>query len=454
MSRTARLIVATWLCALSAAAFAQTPSTCTAGLIDTSFGASGTGYVQTSPTLVGTQSAIDDEGLVFDSTGAAFALSEAAIDAGGNSVPTLLKIKRNGVRDLTFGGFGSVVPQQPALGAPDAVLDMDSAGNLLVAMDTADASAVVISRYSPAGVLDLTYGTAGVATIPVLGVTGPWAIRVAGDGSVFIASRGIPPPPAPGYSAPVVTKVTPAGALDTSFGVGGYSFFYNGAFGPRGKATDLVLQPNGTILVVGRVGDNAVYNYFFVARLLANGVLDTTFAGGAGFAIADFGQVLALGRRLAVQGDGKIVVVGAIGLTPGGAALDSGIARFTAAGVLDTTFNGTGTRRIVGGGGAFDVAIQNNGKLLITGAPLVDAAQTIARASVTRLTPSGQVDASFGPGGTVFLPVSGESQSGATNVSYVAGAKILVHVTGYDTPTSTLVENLVRLDSGSGPGCH
>ena len=455
MNKNALFLVGGLLCAQSAVVLAQVATTtCTAGHVDTSFGAAGTGYVQISPTLSPGTSSITVEGQALDATGESFTLSEAAIDAGGNGIPDLAKVKRNGVRDLTFGGFGSIVPQQPLVGAPDATLAIDGVGNLLVAMDTADGASVVISRYSPAGVIDPTYGVSGIATIPINGVTGPWAIGVATDGSVFIATRGFPPLPAPQFPSPVVAKVTPSGALDTSFGQGGYSFFYNGAFGPRGKATDLILQANGTILVAGRVGDNVTFNRFFVARLLANGVLDTTFGTSAGMTIIDFGTVLAFGRKLAVQSDGRIVVVGGIGLTPTGNALDSGVARLNSNGSLDTSFNSTGMLRIVGGGGAFGVALQNNNKILITATPSVNAAKTLIGAAVTRLTTAGQLDTVFGSTGTVILPVPGYALSSATNITYGPGGKILVHVTADDATFTNLVENVVRLDSGSGFGCH
>jgi len=60
-------------------------------------------------------------------------------------------------------------------------------------------------------------------------------------------------PQSPSNWQPVVVKVRAAGALDTSFGVGGFSYFYQGAFGPGGKATDLSIQADGRVLVGGRV---------------------------------------------------------------------------------------------------------------------------------------------------------------------------------------------------------
>jgi hypothetical protein len=66
----------------------------------------------------------------------------------------------------------------------------------------------------------------------------------------------------------------------------------------------------------------------------------------------------------------------------------------------------------------------------------------------------GHSDTVFGSTGTVILPVPGYAQSSATNITYAPGGKILVHVTADDATFTNLVENVVRLDSGSGFGCH
>jgi uncharacterized delta-60 repeat protein len=453
MRKCALILVGGWLCVLSSVVLAQV---CTAGLVDMAFGQAGTGYAQLSPQLSPGSSTATVEGLALDATGGPFALSEAAIDSSGSSIPDLVKLKRIGARELAFGGIGSIVPEQPSAGAGDAVFDIDGAGNLLVGLETGDVSNILVRRYSPAGVLDITYGSSGTATIPLYPVVGPWALRAAADGSVFVANRGLPPLPASQNVVPVVVKLTSSGALDTSFGQGGYSFFYNGFSGPVGKATDLALLANGTILVGGRVGDNQTYNRFYVARLFANGLLDTSFGTSAGMTVVDFGTVLAFGRRLAVQTDGKILLSGGIGLTPFGSVGDGGVIRLNPGGTFDTTFNSTGVMRLVANGGAFDVAVQNNHKILITSAPYVDAAHTLTVASVTRLTATGQLDIAFGAAGTgiVSLPVPGYAQSGASNILYEPGGKILVHVSGSDASGFNIVETLVRLDSGVGAGCH
>ncbi len=433
------------LCSHSAAILAQ--STCTAGQVDTRFGTAHNGYVQISPVV---NASVAGEAEIIDGAGASYSVSTAAADSGGNPIPDIIKVRSDGARDLSFGGFGSVVPPPSGLAAVDATLTGDSAGNLLIAVVSADQTTIDIYRYSAAGALDASYGSAGIASIPLAGATGPWAIEATSDGSVLVATSGFPN--SSSSRQPVVFKVTPAGALDTSFGASGFSYFYTGAFGPFGKATDLSVQSDGSILVGGRVGDPNSQLQFFVARLLGNGVLDSSFGTSAGMTAVSFGTgVLADGRKLAVQSDGKIVIVGGMGVTGNDG---TGVIRLTASGSPDPTFNGTGSLVLAGIHG-YQVALQNNDKILIAGTQS-NAQQTVNNAIVVRLTTSGQFDPAFGPAqnGIVTLAVPGAVNSGTSNIAFRTGSGIHVRVQGLDATQTISTDYLLRLDAGTGSGCH
>ena len=104
-----------------------------------------------------------------------------------------------------------------------------------------------------------------------------------------------------------------------------------------------------------------------LVRYNPNGTLDTTFGGGGtgevtgSFSASDYAQAAAL------QSNGSIVI--------GGYATVSGVrelllARYTSAGVLDTTFgNGLGyvTTPVLNGAEIAGVAIQPNGKIVVDG---------------------------------------------------------------------------------------
>jgi len=443
------------LCAASSLVYAQTvPAGCTAGTLDTSYGAAASGgYVQTSPVFMNES---EFETGVFDSANNFYIVSSAAVDMLGLPLPTILKLKPSGARDLTYGGFGSVVPAPPTAGVFDVSLAIDGSDRTVIGMISADQTNIVLARYSSAGLLDASFGANGELTVPFPNyVNGPWAVKAAADGTLFIAAATYTSNGPPWQ--PVVVKVTPAGAIDTTFGTAGFASFDTGNFGPSGKATDLWLNADGTILVAGRVGDNNTYNYFYVARLTSDGTLDTSFGTSQGLTVASFGNIVAYGRKMAVQADGKIVVIG--GIIPAGGtgatanATDTGVIRLLADGALDKTFNGTGMLYL---SNVLDqiLALQNNNKILLGG--VVSLTASTATGSIERLLTNGQPDPAFGPSGngTVSLVDPGPPYTGLVRLSVAPGGGIFVHSGSGLNGTSAGAGYVTKLDAGSGAGCH
>jgi uncharacterized delta-60 repeat protein len=99
-----------------------------------------------------------------------------------------------------------------------------------------------------------------------------------------------------------VVRYTASGGLDTSFGMGGMvtTTTMTGA-----QAQAVALQPNGKIVVSGRLGSND--NGLVLVCYNADGSLDTAF-NGTGIATT---TALTTGHSVAVQpADGKLVVAG------------------------------------------------------------------------------------------------------------------------------------------------
>jgi uncharacterized delta-60 repeat protein len=131
-----------------------------------------------------------------------------------------------------------------------------------------------------------------------------------------------------------LTRVTPIGSLDT-FGSGGRVYWDSG-WGDDG-GWDVAIQDDGKIVVVGTARLDGSDN-LTVLRFEADGTPDTSF-GYNGYSTIDFG-LDSKGRAVAVQSDGTIVVAGQT--TDGQAA----VARLDNSGALDSTF---GTGGIFGG---------------------------------------------------------------------------------------------------------
>ncbi|HET7092837.1 MAG TPA: hypothetical protein VFI22_05140, partial [Thermomicrobiales bacterium] len=96
------------------------------------------------------------------------------------------------------------------------------------------------------------------------------------------------------------------GTLDPSFGTGGGAdFVFSNTLGNLPRA--IAVQTDGKIVVVGFI-TQLTRTDFVVARYDADGTLDATFASG-GKSIVDFGSVSARGAAVVLQ-DGAILVAG------------------------------------------------------------------------------------------------------------------------------------------------
>ncbi|RYY95552.1 MAG: hypothetical protein EOO11_15580, partial [Chitinophagaceae bacterium] len=178
-----------------------------------------------------------------------------------------------------------------------------------------------------------------------------------------------------------IAQLNANGTLNTSFDSG---------TGANGAVTAVALQSDGRVLVGGSFTtiNGTARNY--IARLNADGNLDTSFDPGTGMN----GKVTAV----ALQSDGRILVGGSF-TTINGTARNY-IARLNADGSLDTSFDpGTGAN-----GSVLSVALQSDGKVLLGGDfTTIDGT---ARNYIARLNADGSLDTSFdpwtGPNGSVL----------------------------------------------------
>ncbi|MBZ5734927.1 hypothetical protein K8Z61_10505 [Nocardioides sp. TRM66260-LWL] len=157
----------------------------------------------------------------------------------------------------------------------------------------------------------------------------------------------------------------------------------------------IAVLPDGKILVAGRFGtagpDRTTVGR--LARLNANGTLDTGFADPNLLSTTiSFTNVIAY--DLAVQPDGKILVTGNFNTAGPGDTPRGGLARFNSNGTLDTGFGDAslgGTSFPTGTG----LALQSDGKVLVAGRFTTVKSQP--RVGLARLTANGTLDTGFQP---------------------------------------------------------
>jgi uncharacterized delta-60 repeat protein len=164
------------------------------------------------------------------------------------------------------------------------------------------------------------------------------------------------------------------GDLDPGFGIGGKvkTDFSNST----DIAYAVAVQADGKYVVVGTTYTNNDYTGedFAVARYNADGTLDTTF-GVQGKVKTDFPDLAAVASSVVIQPDGKIVVAG--GAFPLFTFLGNfEIVRYNANGSLDASFGSGGivTTHFPGGQGsyAFAVSLQPDGKIVAAGTHFVN----------------------------------------------------------------------------------
>jgi uncharacterized delta-60 repeat protein len=280
--------------------------------------------------------------------------------------------------DTTFGTGGKKTVNFGGTDVPNVVLVQPN-GRIVVAGGGGPAGSFCVVRLRAAnGTLDPTFGSGGKRTIDFGGDDeGVYGAALQPDGKIVLAGDS--------HLTPAVARLKANGSLDTTFATGGKKTF---SWGALGRVTAVLVAPNGKLVLAGFSGPEG--GNVQVARLNANGKLDTTFGTG-GIAAVDFGGD-DFGEAAARQADGRILVAGRS--TAAGAI----VARLRATGALDPDFGGDGRVALPGGGSASAVLVQPDRKIVVAGNASGSGAMT-----VTRLMPDGSLDTGFGTGGTATI---------------------------------------------------
>ncbi len=171
-----------------------------------------------------------------------------------------------------------------------------------------------------------------------------------------------------------IARLTSSGSLDSTFAAG------VGVSGASAVVYAIAVQSDDKILIAGDFNNYAGTARNRIARLHANGALDTTFNPGAGPGASI--------QDIAIQGDGKILVVGVF-TSYGGRNY---LARLNSDGSLDTTYMATGGPD----GPTYSIALQSDGKSIIGGS-FWNVSSTW-RYGVARMNTDGTLDTTFSVG--------------------------------------------------------
>jgi len=307
-----------------------------------------------------------------------------------NSQFVLARYNADGSLDTSFGTNGWT---STTIGANSqaAAVAVQSDGKIVVGGSANGDFAVV--RYNADGSLDTGFGTSGKTTVDFAGSTdGIYGLALQSDGKIVATGQACT---AGGVAQFGTVRLTTSGALDTSFNTTGKVQTALGS--SQDTAYGVVIQSDGKIVVAGSSSQSGLYNVA-VVRYTSAGALDTSFNSTGKVLTNLVGPSYGSSAySVALQSDGKIVVGGSVG-TAAGSSL--AVWRYTTAGALDTTFNGTGQATISSASynTAYSVAVQSDGKIVAAGSTgTVSVTDFIA----ARLNTNGSADTSFGSSGTV-----------------------------------------------------
>jgi uncharacterized delta-60 repeat protein len=168
-------------------------------------------------------------------------------------------------------------------------------------------------RFRTDGTLDPSFGNGGRVTTDWTGEGGgAGAVAVQADGKIVLAGSQYPAfvdcqPYDPCDSALALVRYNIDGSIDPSFGIGGRAT--TGRTGETNSVRGLAIQPDGKIVVVGGRDTRPVaYSNFVAWRYNSNGSLDSSF-GSSGEVVTDFGGEDEA-RGVALQSDGRIIAGG------------------------------------------------------------------------------------------------------------------------------------------------
>jgi uncharacterized delta-60 repeat protein len=215
-----------------------------------------------------------------------------------------------------------------------------------------------------------------------------------------------------------VLRYNPDGTPDPDFGTAGVFTYDSGNGDDCGRL--VAVDVDGKITLTGYAHNGNDLDILLM-RLNANGTLDETF-GADGIVLYDNAGRADYGRAIAVQSDGSILV--AARSTGDGTSI-ANILKFDRAGSLDASFGLDGVvtyQGTKGNDGFRDLAVQPEGKIMVTGYTSTDAGFEILTA---RYDANGSLDPSFGTDGVVQYD-GGHKNAGARGIVIQEDGKLVV----------------------------
>jgi uncharacterized delta-60 repeat protein len=347
------------------------------------------------------------------------------IGSGNNLGFIVARYKSDGSLDTTFGNNGQTFVTFGTDSAIANSIDIQPDGKIIVGgtLWTLLSPFLLydfgIARFNSDGSLDTTFDGDGKTivsftpeVINVFQRENLSTIKATNDGKIIVAGSATDPA---GLSAIILARLNANGSLDTTFDTDGRVVGENNT---HQVVNDAAVLSDGSIVVVGHQRPSGVR---IVQKYNVN--------GSQQWAYWEFdGEFLRGGfNGIAVQPDGKFIVVGYSNASSRNRIV---AIRLNSNGTVDTTFS---SPSVMPSGNAISVAIQSDGKIIANFSATIDSEDTRNSFNLVRLNSNGSLDSAFGNGGIIQASVTNGLDS-ANKVLIQPDGKILIG--GYSTLSS------------------
>ena len=294
------------------------------GVLDSTFGTSGSVVTQISSPTYLTSIAIDTQGRIV---------------AGGYGYISnkyrfiVARYTSSGVLDTTFGTQGITSSVIGTGGAYLRSIALDSQGRIVaggVSVNSGDK--FTLARYTSGGVLDTTFGTSGITQTGIGASSNISSIALDSQGKIMAAGQAYVED---GFRF-TLARYSSDGVLDTSFGTQGIT---NTNIGTSADIRAVIIDSEGRIVAGGRAEVTSNVNGFALARYTSSGLLDTSFGTG-GFTTTVIGNNYDVIKSIATDDLGRIFAGGMIEVSGDPFT----IVGYTRNGLLDNSFGTAGIK--------------------------------------------------------------------------------------------------------------